>query len=62
MLEPERPHYDRPAVCVIAQQYSSSSIVSVTSQQRKEKFRLTFKKVIISILVVFLKLRVCSCV
>jgi len=31
-LEPERPHYDRPAACVVAQQYSSSSIGSLPLQ------------------------------
>jgi hypothetical protein len=31
-LEPERPHYDRPASCFVAQQYSSSSIVLLPFQ------------------------------
>ena len=36
--EPDIPQHDRPADCVIAQQYSSSTLVSQRFLCRKEKF------------------------
>ena len=35
-----------PAVCAIAQQYSSVTLVSWRFQYRREKFRSAFKKVV----------------
>jgi hypothetical protein len=32
------PQHDRPAACVIAQQYSSATFVSLRSHPRREKF------------------------
>ena len=37
-LEPDRPQPDRPAACVIAQQYSYASLVSLRFHAGKEKF------------------------
>jgi len=34
-LELERPHHDRPIVCVIAQQYSSNTFFSMPFHSRK---------------------------
>jgi hypothetical protein len=36
--EADRPQHDRPAACVIAQQYSSATFVSLRFISRKEKF------------------------
>ena len=36
-LEPDRPHHDRPAACVIAHQYSPATVISLCSHFRKEK-------------------------
>ena len=36
--EPNRPQHDRPAKFVIAQQYSSSTLVSLCVSSRKQKF------------------------
>jgi hypothetical protein len=36
--EPDRPQHDRPAARVIAQQYSSSTVVSLRFLSRKENF------------------------
>jgi len=43
-LEPHRPQYNRPVACVIAQQYSSATFISVRFHYRKEKFVTRFKK------------------
>jgi len=43
--ETGRPHYDRPTACVIAQQYSSATFVSLRFQYRKEKIRALFKNI-----------------
>ena len=37
-LEPDRPQHDRPAACVIAQQYSSVTLVLLRCHSRKEQF------------------------
>jgi len=37
-VEPDRSQRDRPAACVIAQQYSSTKFVSLLFHSRKEKF------------------------
>jgi hypothetical protein len=44
MLENDRPQHDRSAACVIAQQYSSATLVSRRSHSRKEKLGPFFKK------------------
>jgi hypothetical protein len=36
-LEPDRPQHDRPIACVIAQQHSSATFVSLRYHSRKEK-------------------------
>jgi len=46
--KPDRPQHDRPAICVITQQYSSTFFVSLSFSSRKERFGMRFKKVIIS--------------
>jgi hypothetical protein len=52
-LEPDGPYQD---VCVIAQQYSSATLVSWRFHSLKEKFSARFEKFIILIYVyVFLK-------
>jgi hypothetical protein len=53
-VEPDRPQHDRPAACVIAQQYSSATVFSFRFDSRKEKFGSHFKKFVSS----FLKMRV----
>jgi len=53
--KPDRPQHDRPATCVITQQYSSTFLVSLISSSRNERFGMRFKKVIISDQVTFLK-------
>jgi hypothetical protein len=40
--------HDRPATCVIAQQFSSATLVSLRLLSRKEKFGTRLKNVIIS--------------
>jgi hypothetical protein len=37
-VEPDLTQHDRPAVCVIAQQYSYATLVSLRFHPRKEKF------------------------
>jgi hypothetical protein len=39
----DRPQHDRPAACVIAQQYSFATFVSMCFHSRKEKFGARFK-------------------
>jgi len=41
-LEPDRPLHDRSTVCVIVQQYSSGTLVSLRCLSRKEKFGTRF--------------------
>jgi hypothetical protein len=36
-LEPDQPQHDRPITCVVTQQYSSLTYVSLTFHSRKEK-------------------------
>ena len=36
-LEHNRPQYERPAACIIAQKYSSATFVSLRSHSRKKK-------------------------
>jgi hypothetical protein len=38
-----RPQCDRPATCVIAQQYTSATFVSLRSHPHREKFGLLLK-------------------
>ena len=38
-LEPDRPQHEHPAVCVIAQQYSSATFVSVCLYSRQKQIR-----------------------
>ena len=37
-LEPDRPQHDRPAACVIAQQYFSVTLVLLRCHSHKEEF------------------------
>jgi len=37
-LEPDRPQHDRPAACVIAQQYFSITLVILRCHSHKEEF------------------------
>jgi len=46
-LELNRPQRDRPTTCVIAQQYSSATFVSLRFHSCKDKFDTRFKNVII---------------
>jgi hypothetical protein len=55
-MEPDRPHRDRPADCVIAQQYSSATSTSLCSHSRKGKFGAHFKSAISFFLTACLKL------
>jgi hypothetical protein len=43
-LEPERPQYDRSAACVIAQQYSTVTSVSLHFHSHKKKLGARLKK------------------
>jgi hypothetical protein len=44
VLEPDRPQHDRLVSCVIAQQYSSATLVFLRSHPRKQKFLFAFQK------------------
>jgi hypothetical protein len=50
ILEPEGPLHDSTTACVIAQQYSSSTFLSLSFHLCKTKFDALFKNVIISFL------------
>jgi hypothetical protein len=52
--ETERRQQDRPAACVVAQQYSSATCVSVLFHYRTEKFGTPFKN-LISVCLILLK-------
>jgi hypothetical protein len=41
--QPDRLQHDRPAACVIAQQYSSAIFVSLRFHSRNEKIRYAFR-------------------
>jgi len=43
---PDQQQYDRPAACVIAQQYSSATLVSLRVHYRREKF-VRFSKILL---------------
>ena len=43
-MEPDRPQHVRPAACLIAQQHSSVTLVSMHFYPRAEKFGSGFKK------------------
>jgi len=45
----DRPQYDRSAACVIAQQYSSTTFVSLCFRSRREKFGTCLKNIITEI-------------
>jgi hypothetical protein len=47
-MEPDRPQGDHLAACVIAQQYSPATFVSLRFHFRKEKFGARFKCVTMS--------------
>jgi hypothetical protein len=47
-LEPDLLQLDRPAACVIAQQYSSATFVSLCAHYRKGQFGARLKNFIIS--------------
>jgi hypothetical protein len=42
-MEPHQLQHDRPGACVIAQQYSSATFVSLRFNSRKEKFDTHFR-------------------
>jgi hypothetical protein len=42
----DRPQHDRHAACVIAQQYSSATFISMLFHSGKEKFDVLFKYII----------------
>ena len=48
-LASHRPQHDRPAACVIAQQYPSANCTSLYFHYRQEKLGACFKNVIISV-------------
>jgi hypothetical protein len=54
-VEPDPPRHDLSAACVIAQQYSSATSISLHFHSRKEKFGAPLKN-IISIFFYFLKI------
>jgi len=54
-MEPDRPQHDRFAACVIAQQYSSSTFVSLCFNSRKKKQGARFRKFFFQIVANFLK-------
>jgi hypothetical protein len=56
-LEPDEPQHDRPVACVIAQQYSFATFVSLRFHSRTVEFGAHFKNVV-SILLLFKKFRV----
>jgi hypothetical protein len=45
-LQPDRQLHDRPAACVIAQQYSSATCASLRCHTRKAGFGVSFKNII----------------
>jgi hypothetical protein len=47
-MEPDRPQRDRRAACVIAQQYSSATFVSMRFHSCKENFGSRLKKCYVS--------------
>jgi hypothetical protein len=48
-LEPDRPQHDRSAACVIIQQYSSATFVSLGFHSRKGKFGAHLKNAVTAI-------------
>jgi len=52
--EPDRPQYDSPASCVIAQKYSSSTFASLWLHSRQEEFG-AFQKIVLFQFFYFLK-------
>jgi hypothetical protein len=54
-LEPDRLQRDRPATCVIAQQYFSAIFFSLRCHSRKEEFGTPFKASLFSFFFSFLK-------
>jgi hypothetical protein len=46
-MEPDRPQYERPAACVIAQQYSSANLVSMHFNSPTEKLGARLKKKVV---------------
>jgi hypothetical protein len=48
-LETVRPQHDCPAACVVAQQYSSATLLSLRCHYRKKKFGAIFKTATLSI-------------
>jgi hypothetical protein len=47
-MEPDRPQHDRSAARVIAQQYSSSTFVSLCFHSRKEKQGARFRNLFLN--------------
>jgi hypothetical protein len=56
-LKPDRPQHDHPADCVVAQQYSSATYVSLRLHCRKAKFVARFRNIVCSISLLFKKSR-----
>ena len=52
-LESDRPQHDSPTACVIAQQYSSATLVSLRFHSRTNKSGAPFKIIIVSIFFTF---------
>jgi hypothetical protein len=48
----DRSQHDRPASCVVAQQYSSTTFVSLRVHTPKEQFGTVFKYFIIIIIII----------
>jgi hypothetical protein len=55
-LEPDRPHYGRLAACIVAQQYSSATFVSLRFCHRKEEFDSHMKIFFLNCFFLFKKL------
>jgi hypothetical protein len=54
-MELGQPQHDRPATCVIAQQYSSTTFILLLFHSCKENFGASCKRPITSILFTFYK-------
>jgi len=58
-LQRDRPHHDRPATCVVAQQYSSATtiVLRIHARNKKEIFGARFKALATSLFQPRLKLQ-----
>ena len=55
-MGPDRPQHDLPVACVIAQQYSSSTFVSLRLDPHQKRSAALFKNTIASIYFLLLKI------